>query len=108
MNSRSLRYTMLALFLALAMPAFAHDPKEHAREAAAAKAGPDCTKLRDMDTSKMDRNDPVLLAMQAKCAGHMDDAAHDGHEEGKDGTREHHEDGHEADQASRDGHGGLE
>ena len=107
MNTRGLSCTMLAFVLALAVPAFAHDPKEHAREAAAAKAGPDCDKLRNMDTSGMDRNDPVLLAMQGKCAKHMDDAAHDGHEEGK-GTDAPHEDRHDADEASHDGHGGLE
>jgi hypothetical protein len=61
-----------------------------------------------MDASKMVRNDPVLLAMQGKCAKQKDGAAHDGHGEGKGGTHLHHEDKHEADEASNDGHGGLE
>lgn len=107
MKSHSLRFTMLAFALAIAVPALAHDPKEHAREAAAAKAGPDCEKLKQMDTSRMDKNDPVLLAMQGKCAKHMDGAAHDGDEKGKR-TDDHHEDKHDAAEASHDGHGGHE
>ena len=47
-------------------PAFAHDPREHQKEAAAAA---DCVKMKDMDMdmSKMDSNDPVMKAMQKKC-----------------------------------------
>ncbi len=42
------------LAMSVSMPlAYAHDPKEHAKEAAAAKAGPDCAAMKGMDHSKM-------------------------------------------------------
>lgn len=69
-----------ALFLA--MNAFAHDPKEHMKEA---QQKPDCAAMKDMDHSKMDMNDPVMQAMMQKCMKdpHQDDPAsngtHDGH-----------------------------
>ena len=50
-----------------AQAAFAHDPKEHEKEAAAAKAGADCSSMKNMDMSKMDMNDPVMKAMHDKC-----------------------------------------
>ncbi len=59
------RTTLIAAFLFTAQGALAHDPKEHEKEAAAAKAGPDCA---SMDMSKMDMNDPVMKAMHDKCA----------------------------------------
>lgn len=58
--------SILALSLA-AQLAYAHDPKEHAREAVAAKAGPDCAAMQDMEPAKMDPNDPVTKAMLTKC-----------------------------------------
>lgn len=61
----TLRLTLATSLLAFAALASAHDPAEHAKEAAAAKAGPDCAA---MDHSKMDMNDPVAKAMMAKCA----------------------------------------
>jgi len=63
---KTLRLTLATGLLAVGTLAFAHDPAEHAKEAAAAKAGPDCAA---MDHSKMDMNDPVAKAMMAKCAG---------------------------------------
>lgn len=61
------------LVLSTSIPlAYAHDPKEHAKEAAAAKAGPDCAAMKDMDHSKMDPNDPVMKAMMAKCGNAAD------------------------------------
>lgn len=57
-----------ALVLCLSIPlANAHDPSEHAKEASAAKTGPDCAAMKDMDHSKMDPNDPVMKAINAKC-----------------------------------------
>ena len=57
------------LALSLSIPfAYAHDPKEHAKEATAKNAAPDCAAMKDMDHSKMDPNDPVMKAMMAKCA----------------------------------------
>ncbi len=65
--------------------AFAHDPAEHAKEAAAAKAGPDCVAMNKMDMSKMDMKDPVMQAMMKKCMSTGDkgksmEMQHDGHD----------------------------
>ncbi len=60
----------LILALVVAAPfAYAHDPAEHAREAAARNAAPDCAAMKDMDHTKMDPNDPVTKAMRVKCGG---------------------------------------
>ena len=59
--------TLAAAVFAFAPGAFAHDPAEHAKEAAAAKAGPNCEAMKTMDHSKMDPNDPVMKAMMTKC-----------------------------------------
>ena len=64
MNS-TCRITLVAALFALAQGAFAHDPAEHAKEAAEAKKGPDCSA---MDHSKMDMKDPVQQALMAKCS----------------------------------------
>lgn len=61
--------SLAAVLLTFAQGAFAHDPAEHAKEAAAAKAGPNCAAMTSMDHSKMDPNDPVMKAMMARCAG---------------------------------------
>ncbi|TAM26538.1 MAG: hypothetical protein EPN60_09715 [Nevskiaceae bacterium] len=63
------RITLAAALLALTQGAFAHDPAEHAKEAADAKKGANCESMKGMDMSKMDPNDPVMKAMMAKCAG---------------------------------------
>lgn len=63
------RITLAAALLTVAQTAFAHDPAEHAKEAAAAKAGPDCAAMQGMDHSKLDTKDPVTLALMAKCSG---------------------------------------
>jgi hypothetical protein len=74
---------VLALAAFLAAPAYAHDPKEHEKEAAAAKARPDCAKLKTMDLSKRDPNDPVVKALKAKCDPAAHDHGKDGHDESK-------------------------
>jgi hypothetical protein len=61
------RITLAAALFSLAQIAFAHDPAEHAREAAEAKKGANCASMKDMDMSKTDPNDPVMKAMMAKC-----------------------------------------
>lgn len=56
----------LSLIVAtLSVPALAHDPNQHKKSDAAAA---DCSKMKDMDMSKMDANDPVMKAMQKKCS----------------------------------------
>ena len=86
MNHTSRFLSILALSLSISV-AYAHDPKEHAKEAAAAKAGPDCAAMKDMDHSKMDPNDPITKAMMAKCVAAPDHAGMDmkgGHMKGMD------------------------
>lgn len=72
----------LRLLSALALGAAAqltqaHDPAEHARDAAASK-GPNCAAMKDMDHSQMNPNDPVMKAMMARCGDAMKshDAGH--------------------------------
>lgn len=50
-----------ALFLSVS--AYAHDPKEHMKEA----QSPDCAAMAEMDHEKMDMNDPVMAAMMKQC-----------------------------------------
>lgn len=64
----TLRLTLAAALFSFAQGAFAHDPAEHAKEAADAKKGPNCAAMKNMDHSKMDPNDPVMKAMMARCS----------------------------------------
>ncbi|PPE73471.1 hypothetical protein C3942_11710 [Solimonas fluminis] len=66
----SLRSALAAAAMLFAQGAWSHDPAEHAREAAAAKAGPDCASMKRMDLSEMDPNDPVTKALHERCRGH--------------------------------------
>lgn len=67
---KSIIKTTSAIVLAFSVQAaLAHEPAEHAKEAAAANAAPDCAKMKEMDMSKMDMNDPVVQAMHKKCMG---------------------------------------
>lgn len=52
--------------------AVAHDPAEHAKEAAEKSAAPDCTAMQNMDHSKMDMSDPIAQAMMSQCSEPMD------------------------------------
>ena len=63
-----LSLSLLAALVTFAPGAVAHDPAEHAKEAAEAKAGPNCEAMMTMDHSKMDPNDAVMKAMMKKCA----------------------------------------
>ena len=63
------RSALVATAVLFAQGSWAHDPSEHAKEAAASKAGPDCSSMKNMDMSKMDMNDPVMKAMHEKCMG---------------------------------------
>ena len=59
----------ITLFLALSFQAvWAHDPAEHAKEAAEAKAAAKCDSMQKIDMTKMDPKDPVMQAMMQKCA----------------------------------------
>ena len=75
-----------AIMMLAVMPVLAHDPKEHEADA----TPPDCAAMKDMDTSKTAKDDPVLLAMLQKCADAMqDDTAHD-HGEAHGANDAHH------------------
>ena len=67
--NKTLRLVSIVALGAFAQLTSAHDPAEHAKEAAAKNAAPDCAAMNDMDHSKMDMNDPVMKAMMAKCGG---------------------------------------
>ena len=66
--NNTIRIALSAAVLAIAQSAFAHDPAEHAREAAEAKKGANCAAMKNMDASKMNPNDPVMKAMMAQCS----------------------------------------
>lgn len=70
--NNTIRITLVATALVIVQNTYAHDPAEHAREAAEAKKGADCAAMKNMDMSKMSPNDPVMKAMMAKCAPHAD------------------------------------
>lgn len=62
--------------LALALSAQAHDPNEPMKDA----EPPNCSAMKDMDHSRMDRDDPVMQAMMKQCSKGMH---HDHSDEGK-------------------------
>ncbi len=57
---------VLTLAALVSISAFAHDPKEHAKEK---NQAPDCAAMEAMEhgNTRMDKDDPVMKAMQAKC-----------------------------------------
>ncbi|MCZ6855967.1 MAG: hypothetical protein O7G86_18785 [Gammaproteobacteria bacterium] len=70
----------------VALPGLAHDPKEHEAES----VSPDCAAMKDMDTSKMAKDDPVLMAMLQKCGDAMNDEAEHDHSEAQSTSDSHH------------------
>lgn len=71
------RMFFASLLFAASSMALAHDPAEHAKEAAAAGKAADCSAL---DHSAMDPADPVARALMAKCGMQDGDGgAHEGH-----------------------------
>ncbi|MDA3869017.1 MAG: hypothetical protein PF589_03530 [Gammaproteobacteria bacterium] len=80
MKPQYLAYFVALPAILLALSAHAHEPREHMKEAQA----PDCAAMKDMDHSKMDMTDQVILAMMQKCmkAMHPDkEDSHEGHTE---------------------------
>lgn len=55
-------YLLLASFFAISS-AQAHDPSEHTTKT----EKPKCEAMKNMDRSKMDMKDPVMLALMKKC-----------------------------------------
>lgn len=68
--SISIRHVALmgVLMMTAGQATWAHDPAEHAKEAAEAKASANCANMQKMDMSRMKANDPVMQAMMSKCA----------------------------------------
>ena len=58
-----------AFFLSAAQ---AHDPSEHK----AKMEKPKCEAMKNMDSSKMDPNDPIMMAMKKKCMSEESAKAH--------------------------------
>ncbi|MEH6650338.1 MAG: hypothetical protein V7707_09965 [Motiliproteus sp.] len=78
--------------LMLAFSVQAHSEKDHMKTA----ENPDCATLSAMDHSKMDMNDPVVMAMMQQCMSAMQD----GSVESGDASSH----GHDSDDASSHGH----
>lgn len=82
MKTRFSLLTLSLLFSAVSLPAFAHDPKLHKQVESKA---PDCARMKDMDMSKMDMSDPVMMAMHEKCKSAMQ------HDDGKAPAKHQHD-----------------
>jgi hypothetical protein len=63
--------TLIVVLSTYTINAYAHDPKEHAKEKE--KQAPNCAAMQDMEKSKMDKSDPVMMAMMKKCHKMADD-----------------------------------
>ena len=50
----------------------AHDPSEHVKT----NEAPKCESMKAMDHSKMDANDPIMMAMMKKCKAQAQKEAH--------------------------------
>jgi|GEM_PF-160955 len=89
MKRKILSPVLVLIVLGVALSAQAHDPKEHMKDA----KKPDCAAMKNMDHSKMDKNDPVMQAMMKQCmkdqhqdVGHGEEQSHgsdDNHKEHK-------------------------
>ena len=55
--------TSASMLLAIANTTFAHEASKHMKDT----EKPKCEAMSKMDMSKMDANDPVMLAMMKKC-----------------------------------------
>ncbi len=82
MNFKKLSPIVAIVTFGVAFSAQAHDPKEHMKN----NEKPNCAALKEMDTSKMDNNDPVMQAMMKQCMNNMDkdSSDHDKREMNKD------------------------
>ncbi len=64
-----LNKSILVAVLLLSVGVYAHDPKEHAKNAEKANCGSMGSMKKDADSkdAKMDMSDPVMMAMMKKC-----------------------------------------
>ncbi|MFQ3237266.1 MAG: hypothetical protein ACI9C4_002847 [Paraglaciecola sp.] len=84
MKTHKLIATLLVVSSAYGIDAYAHDPKEHAKE----KQAPNCEAMQDM--GKMNKNDPVAMAMMKKCHQKADDNQAGKHMDGMKAKDGHH------------------
>lgn len=85
------RFVLLLTLLGLSPTALAHDPSQHKANDA---APPDCAKMKDMDMSEMDMNDPVMKAMHAKCKDWMEHGSRE-HDKTSDDDKPDEGEGHQ-------------
>lgn len=86
-----MKHTSL-LVIALVMSSsyvFAHDESLHAKDAEA----PRCAAMKNMDHSKMKKDDPIMQAMMQKCM-HHDNDHHKNHDSKHAGSENKTEDKH--------------
>lgn len=95
-NIQATLYLLLvsSFFIAAAQ---AHDPSEHT----AKMEKPKCEAMKNMDHSKMDANDPIMMAMMKKCMReepaenhHADDAVKNPTDNSNANKTDQHDDGH--------------
>lgn len=67
MKSKQLSALVAVPALMLSFSALAHGEKEHMKTA----ESPDCAAMSTMDHSKMDMNDPIVMAMMQQCMSTM-------------------------------------
>lgn len=67
MKIKTLNLLLAVPALTLTLAVQAHDPKEHMASAET----PDCAAMNTMDHSKMDMNDPIVMAMMQQCMSTM-------------------------------------
>jgi hypothetical protein len=82
-NTTLLPLTLSSLLLSAT--AFAHDPELHKKENA---EKPKCEAMKNMDHSKMDMKNPILLAMMKQCESSTDAHHGDGHGNKEEPTKE--------------------
>lgn len=63
MNKTSMLSIVATSILAFVVDVEAHDPAAHTKKI----EKPNCETMKDMNTSQMEKNDPVLLAMMSRC-----------------------------------------
>ena len=83
MTHKALFWTVALPALLLALSAQAHEPSKHAD----GDGKPNCAKMKEMDHSKMDKDDPVMQAMMKKCMKKM----HEGETESGKSDKMRHE-----------------
>lgn len=75
MKTYKLISTLVVVLSTYTINAYAHDPKEHAKEKE--KQASNCAAMQDMEKGKMDKSDPVMMAMMKKCHKMADDKKSD-------------------------------